>query len=464
MQDYVAAIAKPISDNSAVGERLLDDAKYEFIEEQLMKVGSLAHETVQWPQVESSAVELLSTRSKDIKLLSFLLQCLQQDKRADKLVMSIGVLVNFAEQFWLEAFPAPGDKGKLPRRRLFQMMLERSIVCADQLSSPQLSPDQKAEAESYLTRLVALAGKYGLPDVEAVRLQQKLQPLLASSAEQTPPAVTRTSRPSLTPTLSTSSGSSGLAFDTSNEREVQKTLQKIADFMCESDSGMAQGLRLRRYSTWFAITAMPAGDQQGKTELAAVDEDTARDFQDAINHGPDKALWRKLEASLALRPYWFDGHYLSAQIATKLGYPTSADAIKEELAGFIARLPGIEKLSFSCARPFLSEASEQWLNEQQGAQDAGAGDWELLWQQADSTAQKAGLEIALAQLNQGLQMAKQPREQFYWRLLTADLLDKYGLSALARDQYQQLHKQITEITLPNWEPSLVKRINNKVNQ
>ncbi len=463
MQNYIASIAEPINQANPVGERLLDDAKYEFIEEQLMKVGSLAHETVQWQQVESSAVELLSSRSKDIKLLSFLMQCLQQDKRADRLVVSIGVLVNFAKHFWLDAFPAPGDKGKLPRRRLFQMMLERSIVCAEQLSSTQLSVDQKAEAERYLSSLIELAGEYGLPDADVLRLQQKLQPILASSSVQAAPEVAP-HRPSLTPKLSTSTSTAGLTFDTSNEREVQKTLQKIADFMCESDSGMAQGLRLRRYSTWFSITALPAGDQQGKTELAAVDEDTVRDFQDAINQGPDKALWRKLEASLALRPYWFDGHYLSAQIAAKLGYQASSDAIKEELAGFIGRLAGIEKLSFSCGRPFLSEPSEQWLNQQQATQDSGAGDWDLLWQQADATAQKAGLEIALAQLNQGLQTAKQPREQFYWRLLTADLLDKYGLGALARDQYQQLQTQISEITLPNWEPNLVNRINNKINQ
>lgn len=65
--------------------------------------------------------------------------------------------------------------------------------------------------------------------------------------------------------------------------------------------------------------------------------------------------------SLLLAPYWLDGHYLSAQTALRLGYKQVADAIRDEVTGFLARLPALINLLFNDRTPFVSEQTKQWL-------------------------------------------------------------------------------------------------------
>ncbi len=55
------------------------------------------------------------------------------------------------------------------------------------------------------------------------------------------------------------------------------------------------------------------------------------------------------------------GHYLSAQTALRLGYKQVADAIRDEVTGFLACLPALINLLFNDRTPFVSEQTKQWL-------------------------------------------------------------------------------------------------------
>ena len=61
-------------------------------------------------------------------------------------------------------------------------------------------------------------------------------------------------------------------------------------------------------------------------------------------------------------------------------------------------------------------------------------------------------------LNDGLVAATEPRDQFYWRLLSADLMQANHLDAMAQQQYQTLHTQISAMQVTDWEPSLVEQL------
>lgn len=457
---YNEQISQPITADNPVGERLLDDAKVDFIEEQMMKVGSLAHSSIQWPQVESACVELLSTQTKDIKLLAVLLQCLQKDKYAKGLAQSLLVLNQFIANFWEQAYPAPGERGKLPRRRLFTMMLERSMSCAEQLVESQLTAKEQASLTECLSQLTEQAETLGLDQTLVERLAIILKPALAEPAAAnsvaTPAATPASSSPSSAG--SSVSDNSALQLDTRNDREIKKSLLKIADFMCETELGMVQGLRLRRYGLWFSISALPPANEQGQTQLAPVSDDRIAQYQEQLKQGVDKALWRKIENSLVASPFWLEGHFLSAQVAQKLGFERAAQAIKEELQLFVARLPGIEKLSYQGGAAFISEDGLAWLQQQANSETAVANDWQEQWLQAQTLAKEGGLELALAQLNQGLSQSSEPRDAFYWRLMSADLMAQYGLTALAQNQYQSLQQQLHQMALVDWEPSLQHRV------
>ena len=84
------------------------------------------------------------------------------------------------------------------------------------------------------------------------------------------------------------------------------------------------------------------------------------DYLARLNNA-DMALWQQVEKSLLLAPYWLDGHYLSAQTALRLGYKQVADAIRDEVTDFLARLPALINLLFNDRTPFVSEQTKQWL-------------------------------------------------------------------------------------------------------
>ena len=69
-----------------------------------------------------------------------------------------------------------------------------------------------------------------------------------------------------------------------------------------------------------------------------------------------------------------------------------------------------------------------------------------------------GLATAMQLMEDGLAGAREPRERFYWRFASARLLKDSGLKALASQQIQDLHQQTRGLTLEDWEPGLVARL------
>ena len=113
LKEYKRSISQPIPGESAVGERLVDDPLFDFVEDQMMKVGSLSHADVQWDEVEHSVVKLLAEKSKDIKLLTYLLQCLHHQASPARFILSFELMASFMSQYWEDSFPAPGKRGTL---------------------------------------------------------------------------------------------------------------------------------------------------------------------------------------------------------------------------------------------------------------------------------------------------------------------------------------------------------------
>ncbi|CAG9297639.1 type VI secretion system protein TssA [Celerinatantimonas diazotrophica] len=462
VKEFRTKLATPISEQSAVGERLRDDPLLDFVESQMIKVGSLSHAEVKWQEVEQSALKLLAERSKDLKILAILLQCLQHQCTPERYILSLQLFVDFIEKYWVSCFPAPGKRGVLPRRKFFSQILQRSYQAGEKLEPARFDFEQKSQLEQVIEQLETAAKQQQLPVEGVDELAALIKRQMATVSEVKPAAqqhedVSAPPEPKASSTISTQS--SALSIDTSSERAVKQTLLKVADFLTELDEGPILGLRLRRFAVWFSITALPEANSQGETQLMAVSADRIQDYQEQLQRGASLALWRKVEQSLALSPFWFDGHYLSAQIAEKLSEPNWSEAIRQELALFIERLPGLSQLSFKGQIPFASAATLQWLNStKQGSAEQGGSDWHARRTEAMQLAKEGGLSVALAMLNDGLKDASEPREKAYWRLLSADLMREHQLGAMAGQNYQALYSQISQMSVGQWEPSLIQHL------
>lgn len=461
LSDYRRCITQPIPGDSPVGERLFDDPLFDFVEDQMMKVGSLSHGSVQWEEVEHSTIKLLEEKSKDIKLLVYLLQCLHHETSPSRFKTSFDVMTDFMSHYWEESFPAPGKRGNLPRRKFFSQMVQRFALLLDKM---EFGRYDSAAREALLESLEAwekVIEEKGLSSesVEAVgtKIRTELRRIEDRQAvEKNQPQTQEKTEPArATTTTSTSS----ISVDNSSDKAAKQTLLKVADFLAEQDFGTALSIRLRRYAVWGGITSLPDHKSDGETMLRGMQQDRVKDYQDQMRH-PDLALWRKVEQSLTLAPYWFEGHLMSFHIAEALGQKEWCKAIVEETEQFLARLPSLYDLKFRGGEPFVTDLVKDWLAAQRqssGAQSSG-GDWQEKRQEAFTMAKEGGIAVALNMLNEGLVNASEPRDKFYWRLLSADLMQANHLDAMAQEQYQTLHNQVTTMSVTQWEPSLIEQL------
>ncbi|HED3076846.1 TPA: type VI secretion system domain-containing protein [Citrobacter amalonaticus] len=174
----------------------------------------------------------------------------------------------------------------------------------------------------------------------------------------------------------------------------------------------------------------------------------------------DLALWQQVEQSLLLAPYWLDGHYLSAQIAQRLGYRQAEEAIREEVDFFLARLPALADLLFNDRTPFISEQTKRWLTSSTSHSQAVP----VLQSTEEMQAARAcfteqGLEAALQYLE--TLPEGDPRDQFHRLYQGAQLMEEAGMVKLAQQQYRMLSEEGLRMVVADWEPSLFTQLKQK---
>lgn len=456
---YREQIVQAIEGENPVGERLLDDPLLDFVENQMMKIGSLAHAEVQWDEAEKGALTLLGNKTKDVKILTYLLQCLQHQATPARFTLSVYVLAEFMDAYWEICHPAPGPRGALPRRKFYGQIIQRTVKAAENLDGSSFDFDQKEDLENAIVELTKAVVKYELPedgvdDVHAA-VRRKLSNVVDTKdvkATSEEGQSTVTVEPAFTP--------SKVEIDSSSDKAVKQTFFKVADLLSELEGGQALSLRLRRFAIWFSIVAAPDADSDGETQLMPVSVDRISDYEEQLQRGADLALWRNVEKSLTVAPFWLDGHHLSFRVAEKLGKEDWADAIKSEARSFITRLPSLLHLSFKGGTPFASAETAQWLTSGSEGKSGGkaSGGWDAERSNVLELAKEGGVSVALAQLNEGFAGASEPRDKFYWRMLSADVMHAHQLSAIARQEYETLLDQVSNISVTDWEPSLIQRL------
>lgn len=468
---YVDQVLAPLVGDCAVGTALGEDPTLEFLENEVMKVGSLAHTGIEWGRIEQQALQVLADRSKDLKVLGFLLLCLQRGGNGERFALSLYLLHRVLDSWWSDAWPYPGEKGKRPRRLLFGQIMQRAAKAIDSLRFDGGVGDGRQFCLDLLARLEHQVEPLGIPDEGLVGLQRSIERLpVSGQAEASPPD----SRPGADVRQAESSGSEAntlastrpsaslgnVSFEPGNERATRQSLLKVADLLTDVSPGDPLGYQLRRYAIWHAITAAPPTRDGARTDLAAVSADRVADYREALARGADIALWQRIEQSLSVSPFWLEGHWLSAEAAGSLDHSDCAEAIRNDLKAFVDRLPALAEMTFNDGSPFLPKPVSEWLRATStpGAGEGSGQPWELAYQQACEQLEQTGLTAAMQTLDQGLADAIEPRDRFHWRLMSVELLRRAGLEALAQQQAEDLQEQIRGRPLEQWEPGLMARL------
>ncbi|MFM9757150.1 type VI secretion system protein TssA [Aeromonas dhakensis] len=464
---WCARLLTSLPDEQIRGAVLADEPRWDYVETELVKLGSLAHSQVDLNAVAEACLGLLESRTKDMRVLAQLLRCLQHPAKATPLGAAISLLEAWIQAYWLLAWPGNASQkqrlmvqivkrfeGALPRicESASAAELAQLLAQAEQLEQVWLA--QCPDKGELLDPLVMGLKRAQRQLVAQAQADAAGQPQSSGAAAASNPAAAGPSA-SGAMVLSGGGGSAGIDVDSSNDRAWRQTQLKVAELLIERQPEAAVGYRLRRHAVWAGITAVPMSGAGNKTPLAPMSADMVDEYRAAMN-APDQGLWQRIEQSLTLAPYWFEGHRLSAEVAQKLGFGAVALAIAEELGAFLQRLPALRELAFSDGSPFLSPECSRWLQPAKGG-SAGSGETGL----AEEVAQRhgeQGVAAALALLDERIAQLKEPRDRFHALLVQAELLAQEGMEALARQHYQHLWQEASRLGLSHWEPGLVNRL------
>ncbi|WP_421171770.1 type VI secretion system protein TssA [Aeromonas dhakensis] len=464
---WCARLLTSLPDEQIRGAVLADEPRWDYVETELVKLGSLAHSQVDLNAVAEACLGLLESRTKDMRVLAQLLRCLQHPAKATPLGAAISLLEAWIQAYWLLAWPGNASQkqrlmvqivkrfeGALPRicESASAAELAQLLVQAEQLERVWLA--QCPDKGELLDPLVMGLKRAQRQQVAQAQADAAGQPQSSGAAAASNPTAAGPSA-SGAMVLSGGGGSTGVDVDSSNDRAWRQTQLKVAELLIERQPEAAVGYRLRRHAVWAGITAVPMSGAGNKTPLAPMSADMVDEYRAAMN-APDQELWLRIEQSLTLAPYWFEGHRLSAEVAQKLGFGAVAQAIAEELGAFLQRLPALRELAFSDGSPFLSPECSRWLQPAKGG-SSGSGETGL----AEEVAQRhgeQGVAAALALLDERMAQLKEPRDRFHALLVQAELLAQEGMEALARQHYQHLWQEASRLGLSHWEPGLVNRL------
>lgn len=438
-----------------------DNPDWEYIDGDMLKLGSLAHSQLDIPEIQRRGVTLLASKSKDFRLLTHLLRTLQH---AGDPLLALRLLALYVEHYWTVAAPGMAHKKRFAAQviKRFEAGIsgfaenaaatQRDLLLGELAKLALLWQDNNATELAQATDDVAALYMRAFRDSEPAETPVAAQSAVASVPLSTVPVASAPAPSSVAP-------APVMNIDSHDDKAWRDTLLKVAAILCERQPDVPLGYRLRRHALWLAITSAPQAESNGRTPLAAFPADMMDDFHARLNNA-DMTLWQQVEKSALLAPYWFDGHYLSAQVAQRLGYTAVAEAIHEEAIGFLTRLPQLSTLLFNDHTPFISSQTKQWMTASpSSAQPVSAQQSGEEWQNALACFTEQGLEAALRYLDTLPEGS--PRDQFYRQYFGAQLMDDAGMAKMAQQQFRMLFNTGLRIVLAEWEPSLLEQLEQK---
>lgn len=458
-ETWIASLMVTLPDEKLASALKDDNPDWEYIDGEIVKLGSLAHSQLDIPELQRRGLKLLASETKDFRLLAHLLRTLQH---AGDPLLALRLLTLYAEHWWRLAAP----QNMAHKKRFASQVIKRfEAGIASYAENSATGPRDTLLGE--LAKLAQCWQTHNAPELaqatdELFTLYQRAFSSAAPASSPSPATSGNVPQTSATPVSGVAQNTVATApqitIDSHDDKAWRDTLLKVAAILCERQPDSPQGYRLRRHALWQTISSTPQAESDGRTPLAAVSADMVADYQGRLTSA-DMMLWQQVEKSLLLAPYWLDGHYLSAQTALRLGYKQVADAIRDEVTLFLERLPQLTGLLFNDRTPFISEQTKQWLAPRSGSKTAPAAQTGEELQAARACFSEQGLEAALRYLD--TLPAGDPRDQFHRQYYSAQLIEEAGMAQLAQQQYRALFRTGQGMMVVDWEPSLLEQLEQK---
>ncbi|XHN80511.1 hypothetical protein O1Q80_00110 [Lonepinella sp. MS14435] len=447
------------------------------IDEQVMKFGSLQHDTIDWDSLIANCVQYLTEICKDYKVLQYLAYALLQENTRENFVDFLTLFIEFNQKYLFDAYPKPSKNQTVDRFKARAILLVvNRIEDAFNKNSEKFSYVQNQAIAQKLAEISSYLTTY-LPDSETIfnKILRKLELQVTKSQSSTADVPVQqaqmqspiaTGNSLATAQIQTQSEKLTIpdvsAFDLTNDRKLKQFYLQVADATSEIDPESTLAYISRRYGLWRGITQLPEMNEQGITVMQAIATDKLHDYRERVHSNPSLELLNKIEKTVVSSPYWIEGSYLSAECCRALKLENVAETIRTTTKRFVDKFEQFERAKFHNGDPFIPEKVVQWLtaaNNKTGSVsiNPSAVNFEQIYQQQ-------GLVAVLKAINDELNVAMDVRSRYYLQLDKIHYFTLEGITSIALNELETLLKNSKEYTIEDWDNNFFNQLHQLKNQ
>jgi len=482
---------EPVSESCPAGADVRYEPEFEQLQAEIDKLSLPSAKTaVDWPKVRSLSSVILKTKSKDLLVASYLTIAEIRVNNLGGLSHGLHIFAGLLETYWESLFPA--KKRMRGRVAAITWLLEKCESAFEEIQVDPVDPDFVIGLQEQVHRIDFLLQKYlenapllrplerifeELPVKESVVVDnlspeveeniEKPEAPVKKDEQKTVPAKLETVAVAPVPVLPSRNTASAAEME-KIVRAAFQTVRQAADFHFDKDPSNQRGYRFRRIAGWTMIQDLPAANN-GQTQVpppgefeevrrSLLEKRVLEKWQELLNESE-----RKLNGALL----WLDLNRLSAECLMGLGsqYQEAHDAVCQETAFLLTRLPGIEKLMFADGSPFADAETKQWIETirpgpevalQASAPRGGQSNdyMDGVMERAQKMAASRKVVEAISLIRDEMQRSSSGHECLLWRLGLSQLLINYRYVKLALPHLDEIVREIELYKIEQWDPAL----------
>ncbi len=471
----------PISSDMPSGEDIRYEPEYEELQNEIDKLSSLTSQSgIDWDNVVGLATTILSKKSKNLLVASYLFVGLIQSRGLEGLAPGISMYRGLLEDFWDSLYPP--IKRMRARENALAWWLEKTLKALESLpEGATLAKETKTALSEDLEAIDTFLGQ----EMDDAPLLHQLKGRIAAiptPVVSQPEEVSTTEPVSPSPPQPDSQASAAPAAqavetqETGADQDPQKvlsqglnTLRQAAALFRQKDPSNVLAYRLTRIASWSEVEKLPP-NEDGKTRIPPPMKEIISSLSQLYEQENFIELLESAEGRVGQFLFWLDLSRYVAESLEHLGYDEARQTVAGETARYTRRLSGIEKLSFSDDTPFADEATSEWLKdiikelgpsgEGDSAYDrTSSGDTDLTavdesYTQARALVKEKKLSEALSHLQKFINCAGSQKLKLLGRMRLVRLLISAKKYSLAIPHAQEILEDIDRHALEAWDPDL----------
>lgn len=474
----------PVSTAAPAGSSVRYEPEFEQLQEEIAKLESVDAVPVNWREVVEIGSQLLSQKSKDLLVACYVCHGLYDRNGYAGLANGLTIINGMIDTYWDTLFPEL--KRQRARVAAMEWLVERLGVRVTERKPKPAERDAIAASRELLEQLdEVLKEKLGEQAVawgelyrpvrdydadfarEAAKQEQAKAKAEAAQQQKAEVASTATQGGAVTPVQVSSPQEISSDQDVNKSlRSCQDILRKVATFQRGKNIADPVPYRLLRMATWMSAVLPPAQDNMSQMPPLAAER--LAFLKQQAESGNHVLLINEVESSVANAPFWLDAHRLTAMALEALGHVDAQQAVINELAGFLRRLPKLLDYRFMGGQPFADDLTRLWIEsdvlaggETSSASapgDSGNSPWVEVSGKARQLATKGKFRDGVTLFQEGRRQAGSRRERFMWDLQQARFCQEAGYVDVAIPQLESLDDEAEHFHLEEWEPALSLQI------